>query len=363
MSLLEDFRAVPQRWPAPSAPRPIVLIGAGGIVRNAHLPAYRRIGLPVLGVFDRNAEAAAAVAREFEIPNVFASLGAAASTRDAVFDVAVPAEAALSVLRELPHGAAVLMQKPIGRNWAEATEIAAFCRERGLIAAVNFQLRFSPGFLALRALKERAAFGAITDLEVRVCTYTPWQLWDFLKGIPRHEIVYHSIHYLDAIRALLGEPKSVFSRVVRHPELAESPDVSSTTLLDYGEFCRCVVSVTHAHDYGAEHAASDLKLEGTRGAAVLRMGVNLDYPRGAPDRLQLAGRAERTWHEAPLRGSWFTEAFEGPMSNLQRFIAGEDAKLESSLEDALRTMALVEAGYESSARSGVEPAKFLSENS
>ena len=54
----------------------------------------------------------------------------------------------------------------------------------------------------------------------------------------------------------------------------------------------------------------------------------------------------------PLRGSWFLEAFEGPMSNLQRFVAGEDNTLVSGVEDAIRTMALVEACYASSARGG-----------
>jgi hypothetical protein len=37
------------------------------------------------------------------------------------------------------------------------------------------------------------------------------------------------------------------------------------------------------------------------------------------------------------------------MSNLQRFISGEDAALVSPVEDAVRTMALVEACYLSSA--------------
>lgn len=36
-----------QRWNAPSRPRPIVFLGAGGIVNDAHLPAYRRGGLSV----------------------------------------------------------------------------------------------------------------------------------------------------------------------------------------------------------------------------------------------------------------------------------------------------------------------------
>ena len=32
-----------QAWPMPSTPRPITLLGAGGIVRDAHLPAYRAL--------------------------------------------------------------------------------------------------------------------------------------------------------------------------------------------------------------------------------------------------------------------------------------------------------------------------------
>ena len=58
------------------------------------------------------------------------------------------------------------------------------------------------------------------------------------------------------------------------------------------------------------------------------------------------------WNAVPLRGSWFTEAFEGPMSNLQRFISGEDTTLLGSVHDAIKTMAVVEACYESSARGG-----------
>jgi predicted dehydrogenase len=38
------------------------------------------------------------------------------------------------------------------------------------------------------------------------------------------------------------------------------------------------------------------------------------------------------------------------MSNLQRVMAGEDPSLVSSVEDALKTMAIVEACYESSER-------------
>jgi predicted dehydrogenase len=81
------------------------------------------------------------------------------------------------------------------------------------------------------------------------------------------------------------------------------------------------------------------------------MGVNLNYPHGEPDELLVAERGG-DWREVPLRGSWFLEAFEGPMSNLQRFVAGEDPALVSRINDAYRTMAVVEACYASSAGGG-----------
>ena len=38
----------------PSEKRPIYIIGAGGIVNDAHLPAYKIAGFNVQGIFDIN---------------------------------------------------------------------------------------------------------------------------------------------------------------------------------------------------------------------------------------------------------------------------------------------------------------------
>jgi predicted dehydrogenase len=365
-----------QSWPSPSRPRPIVIVGAGAIVRTAHLPAYRRLGLPVAGLFDIQPDAARATARQFNVEEVFDDLAGACTTPEAVFDVAVPADQILGVLRSLPPGAPVLIQKPMGEDLAAARRILQVCRERELVGAMNFQLRFSPNVLALRQLISDGQLGELTDLEVRVIDQQPWQQWSFLKRSPRLEVLYHSIHYLDACRWLAGEPAGVYCRTAPHPDLREFRDTRSTIILDYGDRIRCSLTMNHAHRYGPRHRASTLTVEGTCGAATLTMGVNLDYPAGPPDSLEVALQVLGTrdtlgpregkgppeppgapattsggaWQSIALRGSWFTEAFEGPMSNLQRFVAGEDAALVSPLDDAIGTMALVEACYESSAR-------------
>jgi len=340
-----------QAWSVPSRPRPIVIIGAGGIVRTAHLPVYQRLNFPVAGLFDTNPDASNETARRFGVTRVFRSMAEAAAAPDAVFDVAVPGDQIAGVLRELPRGAAVLIQKPMGDDLAAARAIVEICHDLGLVAAMNFQLRFSPNVLALRDLLSSDRLGQIVDIEVRLVVKQPWHLWSFLERAPRLEILYHSIHYLDTIRALAGEPRGVYCRAVSHPAMPEFRDTRSTIILDYGEAVRCSLLMNHTHQQTSTHSASFLKVEGTRGAAHLTMGVNLDYPKGPPDALEISLDGE-AWKPVELRGSWFIEAFEGPMSNLQRYVAGEDAALMSPVEDGVKTMALVEACYQSSAAGG-----------
>ena len=338
-----------QRWPVPSSPRPIVVIGAGSIVRDAHLPIYARLKLPVAGIFDINPAAAAERAKQFKVPRVFDTLEAAFAT-DAVFDVAVPPHQIAGILEKMRPGSAVLIQKPMGRDLNDARRILKLCRERKLTAAMNFQLRFAPNMIALRDAIARGVIGEFLDLEVRIVLHTPWNYWAFLKGEPRLEVLMHSIHYLDLVRSILGEPRGVYCKGVRHPEMPDYADTRTSIILDYGDTIRASLTMNHAHRFNPKHAVSQLKLEGTRGAAIAKMGVNLNYPYGEPDRLEFAVGDE--WREVPLRGSWFLEAFEGPMANLQRYVAGEDKALVSPIEDAFKTMALVEACYESSARGG-----------
>ncbi|HMF99321.1 MAG TPA: Gfo/Idh/MocA family oxidoreductase, partial [Vicinamibacterales bacterium] len=198
-----------QSWPTPAVPRPIAIIGSGAIVRTAHLPAYHRLQLPIAGLFDIRREAAEETARHFAGLRVFGTLGEACAIGGAVFDVAVPGKEVAGVLAHLPPGAAVLIQKPMGETLAEAQAILDLCRERRLVAAMNFQLRFSPNVLALTDLVAAARLGDLTDIEVRVVDRQPWEQWPFMKHAPRLEVLYHSIHYLDTIRWIAGEPRGV----------------------------------------------------------------------------------------------------------------------------------------------------------
>ncbi len=342
--------------PRPRQGRPIMIFGAGGIVRSAHLPAYEKAGFPVIGIMDASAEKAANLASERGICGSFGSTAEAVrfAPRDAVFDIAVPASQLLLILSQLPDDATVLMQKPMGETIEEARAIRNLCRSKSLIAAVNFSLRYSPNNLAVQALTSKGFLGEIHDIEVQTRTYTPWHLWTFLSTAPRLEILYHSIHYFDLIRSWLGNPQSVYARTVKHPLSANLAATRTTAILDYGDSKRVFVTANHGHNFGPAHQHSFVQWEGLTGAARISMGVNLDYPTGRPDTLEYAerGNAAPTWQSLPVSGNNFPDAFMGTMGALQAFAEGSIATLPSHFEDAFQTMALVEALYRSSERRG-----------
>ena len=341
--------ALVQSWPLPTQPRPVVIFGAGSIVRDAHLQAYQLANIPVAGIYDPDTDRARQLCDDWNIP-LLSNEAEALEQPQACFDLATPPAVHATLLEKIPQGSPVLIQKPMGSDLDDATRILSICRERKLVAAVNFQLRFAPMMLALRQAIDEGHLGTIVDFDAWLALDTPWHLWEFLESLDRVEIAVHSIHYLDFVRSILGNPLGVHAKTVSHPRsrVAQS---RTAAILDYGDDIRCSLSINHDHFFGRKFQACEFRICGTEGAAYVKLGVNLDYPRGEPDELWIYPAGGDNWMQVNLTGSWFPEAFSGRMNNLQRFANGEDAELVSSVEDAWNTMSLVESAFESSANS------------
>lgn len=340
--------------PLPTNPLPIVVVGAGGIVRDAHLPAYRKAGFPVAAIVNRTRARAEELARDFDVDRVFDTVDAAAAHfgRDAVYDVALMPGQFPAALAALPDGAAVLLQKPLGLTLADARGLHAIVRARGLRAGVNTQLRFAPYVAEARRIIATGEIGELIDIEVRVSVDTRWELFPHVFDLPRMEMPMHSVHYVDLVRSFVGDPASVSAVTVPHPD-KDLASTRSAYILHYPHRpLRATISTNHDHDHGPEHEASSITWHGSQGTVRAQMGLLLDYPRGGPDRLQRAER-RRTWHDVPFSGSWFPDAFIGSMAAVQRFASGESPTLPTAVSDVVSTMAVLEAAHRSSMHGGV----------
>src|ERR1700692_2727355 len=97
---------IPYKPALPQHPRPICIIGAGGIVNDAHLPAYRMAGFEVASIADLNRDRARNLGAKFAIAKAYTKIEemVAAAPKDAVYDVAIMAGQFLETLEQLPDG-------------------------------------------------------------------------------------------------------------------------------------------------------------------------------------------------------------------------------------------------------------------
>ena len=347
----------------PHTPMPVMIIGAGGIVKDAHLPAYQKAGFQIAGITNRTRERAEKLAAEFKIPHVYDTVAEAVKHAPAntVYDITIMPEQFIETLDQLPDGSAVLLQKPMGDHFEQSKQILEICRRKKLAAAINCQLRFAPYVSAARWMIGQGLIGELYDMEIRVTVNTPWELFPHVMIHPRLEIQYHSIHYIDLVRSFLGEPRSVMAKTFRHP-LKDLSSTRTTIIFDYGAAMHAVINTNHDHDFGARHQESFIKWEGTKGAIKAKMGLLMNYPDGVPDCFEYClpeKNKEPEWKTVKLEGSWFPDAFIGTMASLMRFKEGSAATLPTSVEDVIKTMAVVESAYISSDEGGIVVEKGL----
>ena len=328
--------------------RPIAIVGAGGIVDGAHLPAYRLAGLDVVGITDVNLDRAREVARKHGIPRVYASLDELLADRTViVVDIAVPMTQQPAIFRAaVAAGKHILAQKPFTDNPQTARELAALADSAGVVAAVNQQLRFDEGIAAAHRMIELGWLGELTSFSLTVNAYTDWSQWEWAQAMERLEIMVHSIHYHDAVRWIMGEPRSVYSvggRVPGQYPIGETRTVSTYT---FGSGATAIVTANHMNPGGDNTA--EFRIEGTAGAIRGTLGLMYDYPSGRPDTLEVTSTVVPTdgWVPYPVTLRWFPHAFIGTMGSVLEAIATGSVP-RSSVSDNVKTVELVDALYRS----------------
>jgi len=323
----------------------IAIVGCGGIVNYAHLPAYRQHALNVVGCYDINPEAAQQTAATHQIGTVYGSLAELlADPRVDIVDIAVPAWEQRAIATHIvAAGKHILCQKPLAEHLADARAIEAAGRAANRHVAVNQQMRWSAGIAACKDLLVRGYIGEPTDAQIQVSTLTPWHMWPWLRDAEHLEVMYHSIHYLDSLRYLFGDPTHVTSRHAKYPGQLERAETKTVTILEYASALQTVVMVNH-HDDSSDIYAK-FRFLGTKGILTGTIGLLYNYPHGRPDTLAYARHGEALV-DIPLEGLWIPDAFIGPMSSLMHAIQTNTPPITSAT-DNIGTLQLVHGSYES----------------
>ncbi len=327
---------------------PIAIIGAGGIVDGAHLPAYKKAGLEVVGITDVDLSKATDVAARHGIAKVYKDVDELLADPTAlVVDIAVPAVAQPDIFLKVADAKRhILAQKPMATTVADGIRMADAVAANKIVAAVNHQLRFEEGMAAAHKMVELGWVGTVTNMTFHVNLITPWELWPWAKDLERLEVMLHSIHYHDVVRWFLGEPNTVFCAAGRTKDQYPKGETRtiSTYLFDQG--VTALVHANHINRGGDNYA--EYRIDGDKGSIRGTMGLLYDYPVGRVDTLEVNSQVAGTdgWTPYPVSTRWFPDAFMGTMGSVMGAIA-TGAPLRSSVADTVGTLKLVAALYES----------------
>jgi predicted dehydrogenase len=165
------------------------IIGTG-FARSTQLPAFKNCaGARLVAIASGHRENAEAVAREFGIEHVEDDWRGVVTRDDVdlvsiVTPVVTHCEIALAALAQ---GKALLCEKPMAMDAAEARRMADRAKEKGAFALIDHELRFLPGRIKAREILHRGDLGKIKHAQLtfrsdsRADVDRPWNWWSDIK--------------------------------------------------------------------------------------------------------------------------------------------------------------------------------------
>lgn len=328
-------------------------IGAGMIMAECHLAAYKEAGFPVVAIASRTRANAEKVAERWGIPTVHDSPEALiADPQVEIVDLAFPPDRQPALIRAAlaqPHVKAVLAQKPLALSLEEAVRLRDEAKAAGKLLSVNQNMRYDQSMRVLKQIIHSGALGEIVYAQIDMHAIPHWQ--GFLADYDRLTLSNMSVHHLDVLRHLLGDPDEITTLTRKDPRTSfEHTDGITVSTLKFPSGA-LAVSIEDVWSGPREEGYDDdqhigWRVDGTDGVAKGTIG----WPTGAASTLTYASKKTTggEWVTPTWETMWFPHAFIGVMEQLQHAVAtGSPPAL--SVADNVKTMALVEAGYRSMA--------------
>lgn len=327
-------------------------LGAGFIMRDCHLVAYREAGFNPVALASRNPARARAVAEQHQIPRCHATYAELlADPEIEVLDIAVPPDAQPALLRqavaECKNLRGILAQKPLATSYREAKECVELCARAGITLAVNQNMRYDQSVRALKDILQRGWLGepVLATIEMRAIPH--WMPWS--EPLASLSTFIMSIHHLDTFRYWFGTPDRVLASTRPDPRTRfPHRDGINLYILEYDRGLRASGWDDVWTGPAREGSESDLyirwRVEGTEGLARGTIGWP-SYPARTPSTLDFTTKQRPGYWLSPRwKEVWFPDAFVGTMAQL--LCALEDrSDPEISGRDNLETLALCEAVY------------------
>ena len=255
------------------------ILGFGHHAVRRLLPAFSQCNKATLsGMWRRSQTSAAENCAEFKIPHCFATREALCSSPevDVVFIASPDAMHRDDTLLAFRHGKAVLCEKPVAMNAAEAEEMQAAAKAAGLLYGVGQNFRFNR---SLEWMREQIAAGRIGNPHLAHAQYSypaaqaprKWITDPTLAcGGPIADV---GVHCIDALRYILAADLVSVSTVAQKDASSGSVEAIASLQLEMtgGVYANVTASARAPYRTLVEVTGSD-------GVLIAENGLTVDRP-------------------------------------------------------------------------------------
>ncbi|HMF54235.1 MAG TPA: Gfo/Idh/MocA family oxidoreductase [Edaphobacter sp.] len=261
------------------SPLRFAILGFGRHAVRRFIPAFAKCDHAVLnGMWRRDQAAAARDCAEHQIPHCFSTREqlCASPDVDVVLITSPDAMHKDDVLLALAHGKAVLCEKPLSMNSAEAQEMAAAASAAGLLFGVAQNFRYNH---TLDWMKEQIAAGRIGQPQLAHAQYSypatkaprKWIMDPTLAcGGPIADV---GVHCIDALRYVLGEDVKTVSTLAYKDEASGAVEAAASLQLEMTGGVLSNVTVSARAPY-----RTLVEITGSDGVLVAENGLTVDRP-------------------------------------------------------------------------------------
>ncbi len=328
----------------------VFCLGAG-YFSHFQYQAWNRIPeVQIVGMSNRNPARAAAAAERHGVANVYAwdDLSRALDEAKPDFvDIITPPETHLELVKMIaPKGVHLICQKPVAPTEEESRAVVTEAARHGVRLMVHENWRWQPWYREMKRQLDVGAIGDLFSISVRMRMGDGWPedaylaRQPFFRDYPRLLIYETGVHFLDTFRFLGGEINSVYARLQQRNPVIKGEDAGQLIC----GFASGATAILDASRYNEAETADPRYTFGT---------VRLDGSKGHLELNTEGGITLKRLGEAPRLVDYVHERrdFAGDcVYHLQRHFTDcllSGAPFESTGEDYLKTVALVEAAYRS----------------
>ena len=322
----------------------IGIIGAGNIIENSHLPIYQKNGLNIKNIYDIDNKKAKKLKKKFNIEKFSNTLEEILEDKSLdIVDIAVPAEFNKELFtKSIYNNKNILIQKPLSNNLTSAQEIVKIYKKSNLKSNVNHQMQYSPTISAAKFIINNNYLGNIISFKLFTHRFTDWSIWPWLEKIDFPELRYNSIHYLDTIRYLFGNPKALDANFIHSDNDINDKPMNTNIIFDYDNY-NGELDITHNSKLNPKQWQAGYKIIGENGYCEGTISSMIGNGNDFLDSLKISCIINKKKYENyfELEGRWFSEAFLGPIYSLMQSIK-DNTEPRTNIYDAYETLVLVE---------------------